>query len=64
MLTFALYFGNRGFFPETLIATARRELAAALKRQGHGVLLLDADATRYGAVETPEEGRRYKSTPL
>lgn len=59
MLTFALYFGNRGFFPETLIAAARREMAAALKRQGHGVLLLDAGATRYGAVETPEEGRRY-----
>ena len=59
MLTFALYVGNRGFFPETLIAAARREMAAALKRQGHGVLLLDCDATRHGAVETPEEGRRY-----
>jgi len=59
MLTFALYFGNRGFFPETLIAAARREMAAALKRQGYGALLLEAGATRYGAVETPEEGRRY-----
>jgi L-fucose isomerase-like protein len=59
MLTFALYFGNRGFFPETLIAAARREMAAAVRRQGHEALLLDADATRYGAVETPEEGRRY-----
>lgn len=27
--TFALFFGNRGFFPESLIAGAREEMAAA-----------------------------------
>ena len=58
-VTFALFFGNRGFFPETLIAGARRELTTALKKQGYGALMLDSGATRYGAVETPEEGRRY-----
>ena len=25
-ITFALFFGNRGFFPETLIAGARKEV--------------------------------------
>jgi L-fucose isomerase-like protein len=58
-VTFALFFGNRGFFPETLIAAARREMQVAVEAAGFGALLLAADATRFGAVETPEEGRRY-----
>lgn len=57
--TFALYFGNRGFFPETLIAGARRELAAALKNLGYGAILMPENATRYGAIETPAEGAMY-----
>ena len=58
-LTFALYFGNRGFFPETLVAGARRELAAQVEALGYTALLLEESATRFGAVETPEEGRVY-----
>ncbi len=57
--TFALFFGNRGFFPETLIAGAREEMRRAVESAGFGALLADEDLTRYGAVETPEEGRRY-----
>lgn len=57
--TFALFFGNRGFFPESLIASARREVAGRLRELGFDVLLTDESATRYGAVETPEEGRIY-----
>ena len=30
--TLALYFGNRGFFPETLIASAREEIETALRK--------------------------------
>jgi L-fucose isomerase-like protein len=56
---FALFFGNRGFFPESLIAHARSEMTEVLKGLGHQTLMMDADATRYGAVEHPEEGRRY-----
>ena len=59
--TFALYFGNRGFFPESLIASARRELAEAVAKAGHASISLDEKATRFGAVETAEEGRRYAS---
>ena len=58
-MTFALYFGNRGFFPETLIAGAREEVAAAVKKAGHDYIIPDADMTRYGAVETRAEGRAY-----
>ncbi len=57
--TFALFFGNRGFFPESLIAGARKEMSEKLEELGYGAIMLDADATRYGAVETPEEGKKY-----
>ena len=57
--TFALFFGNRGFFPSSLIAQARRDLPEVLRSQGHGVLVLEESATRYGAVETREEAERY-----
>lgn len=58
-VTFALYFGNRGFFPESLIASARQEMRDAVERAGYGTLLLDEGATRFGAVENPAEGQRY-----
>ncbi|MCY3020117.1 MAG: hypothetical protein NTW87_13955 [Planctomycetota bacterium] len=57
--TFALFFGNRGLFPASLIASARDEMTRALDTQGHTTLLLDAGATRHGGVETVAEGRRY-----
>ena len=58
-LTFALYFGNRGFFPESLIAGARKEMKEAVERNGHKALLLEESATRFGAVESTEEGHKY-----
>lgn len=57
--TFALFFGNRGFFPESLIATAREEVSQSLRKLDYGILIMDKDLTRYGAVESPEEGRKY-----
>jgi len=58
-MTFALYFGNRGFFPETLIESAREEVAKAVTDAGYAYLMPPADMTRYGAVETREEGWAY-----
>lgn len=57
--TFALFFGNRSFFPSSMIADARRELAEVLRGLGHDVLLLDEGVTRHGAVETVTEGDVY-----
>jgi len=57
--TFALFFGNRGFFPASLQASARAEMIEVLKKHGYGVLAMDPGVTRHGAVETPEEGARY-----
>ncbi len=56
---FALFFGNRGFFPASLQAEAREELPRVLKSAGHEVLMLDAESTRYGAIETPQEGQVF-----
>ena len=58
---FALFFGNRGFFPPSLQAEAREELPRVLKAAGHDVLILDTNATRYGAVETPQEGQIFSN---
>lgn len=57
--TFALFFGNRGFFPASLIADARVEMKKELNELGHEVIMMDAEATRFGAVETPLEGEMY-----
>lgn len=57
--TFALFFGNRGFFPASLIAGAREEMCRELNALGHEVLMLEESATRYGAVETPQEGEVF-----
>ncbi len=35
--TFALYFGNRGFFPASLIAGARAEMKCELNALGHSL---------------------------
>ena len=58
-MTFALYFGNRGFFPGSLIAKARNEMTDTLQKLRYGALLTEEASTRYGAVETAEEGRIY-----
>lgn len=58
-MTFALFFGNRGFFPGELIAEARSEVKEAVEKLGFKALLMEENATRYGAVETGEEGRKY-----
>ena len=57
--TFALFFGNRGFFPASLMKEAREQLPRVLGNVGHKTLMLPEDATNAGAVETPTEGQVY-----
>ena len=57
--TFALFFGNRGFMPAELIEGAREDMVKAVTDAGYGYIMMDKDATRYGAVETRDEGRAY-----
>jgi len=58
-ITFALYFANRGFMPAELIESARQDMVKAVTDAGFGYLIMDKDATRYGAVETRAEGNIY-----
>ena len=55
-MKFALYFGNRGFFPESLIEEARNEMKKVVESLGFETLIMPDDSTKYGAVETV--GRR------
>lgn len=57
--TFALYFGNRGFFPGELVAAAREKMVKACENNGYGYLIMDEQLTRYGAIETIAEGKLY-----
>ena len=58
-MTFALYFGNRGFMPAELIKSSRDDMVKAVTEAGYNYLIMDEEATRYGAVETRDEGRIY-----
>jgi L-fucose isomerase-like protein len=43
--TFAVFLGNRGFFPASLMASAREDLTEVLHGLGHEALFLDGRAT-------------------
>ncbi|MGI6688592.1 MAG: hypothetical protein ACOX6Y_09690 [Christensenellales bacterium] len=58
-MVFALCFGNRGFMPGELILGAREEMVQAVKQAGYDCILMDENATRFGAVETRDEGLLY-----
>ena len=58
-ITFALCFGNRGFMPVELIYGAREDMVKAVCDAGYDYIAMDAEATRYGGVETREEGLKY-----
>jgi len=57
--TFALFFGNRGFFPASVIAGARKEMKERVEQLGYGTLVMPATATPHGAVETVADGEKY-----
>ena len=60
-MTFALCFGNRGFMPGELILGARDDMVKAVTEAGHDYIMMEEAATRYGAVETRDEGMLYAS---
>ena len=58
-MKFALFFGNRGFFPESLVASARKDMTEAVRRAGHESICLDENATKFGAITNEEDGYVY-----
>lgn len=58
-LTYALFFGNRGFFPAEAIAGAVEDLKKAVTAADCDYIIMPEGKTRYGAVETIAEGKEY-----
>ena len=58
-MTFALAFCNRGFMPGELIYEARKDMIKAVTEAGYDYIAMDQELTRYGGIETREEGRLY-----
>lgn len=58
-MTFALAFCNRGFMPGELIYGAREDMIKAVTDAGYDYLAMDAELTRYGGIETRDEGLLY-----
>ena len=60
-MKFVVYFGNRGFFPGELVASAIEDFKRVLTANGHEALIMEGAGTRYDAVETPDEGKVFAS---
>jgi L-fucose isomerase-like protein len=56
-MTLGVIIGNRGFFPDHLAESGRREILAALERAGVDAVLPAANETKSGAIETRAEAR-------
>lgn len=57
-MTFGIVVGNRGFFPDHLAKTGREEILQVLEGVGAKAIVLSAEESKYGAVETYEESVR------
>ncbi|AXC11737.1 Alternative L-arabinose isomerase [Acidisarcina polymorpha] len=57
-VTFGVIVGNRGFFPDHLAKTGREEMIAAIEKAGHQAVVLNAEESKHGAVETYDEALR------
>src|SRR4051794_39762349 len=58
-VTFGMIVGNRGFFPGHLARGGRDDMLRALREEGYDAVVLGADATGYGAVESRAEAKAY-----
>jgi L-fucose isomerase-like protein len=56
-VTFGVLVGNRGFFPGHLARTGRDEILRALAEEGYDAVILGAEDTNYGAVESRDEAK-------
>lgn len=58
MTTLGIIVGNRGFFPDHLCNSGRKEILQLLKAQGFETVILSDQATKFGAVETIEDAQK------
>ena len=56
-MTYGVVVGNRGFFPDMLAKTGREEIIAAIESAGAKAIVLTAQESKFGAVETFQEAK-------
>jgi len=52
MTTLGIIVGNRGFFPDRLCDSGRKEILQILEKSGIGAVILPESATKFGSVES------------
>jgi L-fucose isomerase-like protein len=52
MTTLGIIVGNRGFFPDRLCDSGRKEMLQVLGRLGYNTVILPENATKFGSVES------------
>lgn len=57
-VTLGIIVGNRGFFPAHLCDTGRKQILHSLDLLGIGAVVLDAEATKFGAVESMTDAQK------
>ncbi len=56
--TFGVIVGNRGFFPDHLAKSGRKDILDVLKENGYGAVVLSAKDTNYGVVESFADAKK------
>ncbi len=56
--TFGVIVGNRGFFPDHLAKSGRKDILDVLKKNGYNSVALSMKETKYGAVETFDDAKK------
>ena len=54
----AVIFGNRDFFPDQLVAEARADLVKLFRKLGIAAVMLGAEDTKLGGIETHDDARQ------
>ncbi len=57
-VTLGIIFGNRDFFPDRLVPDARADIQKLFAELGLQAVMLDAQATKLGSVETHSDARK------
>jgi L-fucose isomerase-like protein len=56
--TLGVIVGNRGFFPDHLCETGRKQVLSVLAQEGIGAVVLGPEDTPFGSVETLEDAKK------
>jgi L-fucose isomerase-like protein len=58
MTTLGIIVGNRGFFPDRLCDSGRKEMLQTLEKHGIGAVILPVSATKFGSVESLDDAQK------